>query len=80
AITIPLAPFFNALGRYLAWAPDLGPAALALQIEEPMFPGAPGGIGALWYAGHPLKAFNILALAILGIALIYIISKKTEKT
>lgn len=80
AITIPLAPFFNALGRYLAWAPYLGPAALALQIEEPMFPGAPGGIGALWYAGHPLKAFNILALAILGIALIYIISKKTEKT
>ncbi|MEM1873012.1 MAG: hypothetical protein QXF57_00265, partial [Acidilobaceae archaeon] len=76
AITIPLAPFFNALGRYLAWWPELGPAAPALMVTDPTFTGAPGGIGALWYAGHPLKAFNILSLAILGLVVISIIAQK----
>jgi hypothetical protein len=61
-VTIPIAPAFNMLGRYLAWWPDL-PA------------GAPGGIGALWYAGHPIKGFNIISLFILGVALLYIMSK-----
>lgn len=65
-VTIPLAPAFNMLGRYLAWWPDL-PA------------GAPGGIGALWYAGHPIKGFNIVALFILGVALIYMLSKVEVK-
>lgn len=76
AVTVPLAPFFNALGRYLAWWPDLGPAAPALMVTDPIFKGAPGGIGALWYAGHPLKAFNILSLAIFGLALIYVLSTR----
>jgi hypothetical protein len=61
-VTIPIAPAFNMLGRYLAWWPDL-PA------------GAPGGIGALWFAGHPIKGFNIISLFILGVALLYIMSK-----
>jgi hypothetical protein len=61
-VTIPLAPAFNMLGRYLAWWPGL-PA------------GAPGGIGALWFAGHPIKGFNIISLFILGVALLYIMSK-----
>jgi len=65
-VTIPLAPAFNMLGRYLAWWPDL-PA------------GAPGGIGALWYAGHPIKGFNIVALFILGVALVYMLSKVEVK-
>lgn len=66
-VTIPLAPAFNMLGRYLAWWPDL-PA------------GAPGGIGALWYAGHPIKGFNIIALFILGVTLLYIMSKEEVRT
>jgi len=64
-VTIPLAPAFNMLGRYLAWWPGL-PA------------GAPGGIGALWYAGHPIKGFNIISLFILGVALLYIMSREAE--
>jgi len=63
-VTIPLAPTFNMLGRFLAWWPAL-PA------------GAPGGIGALWYAGHPLKGFNIISLLVLGLALLYLM-RKTE--
>lgn len=78
AVTIPIAPFFNALGRYLAWWPDLGPAAPALQVTEPLFKAAPGGIGALWFAGHPLKAFNIISLFILGLVVLYMIY--TRKT
>ncbi len=66
-VTIPLAPAFNMLGRYLAWWPDL-PA------------GAPAGIGALWYAGHPIKGFNIISLFMLGLAMIYIMSKAAEVT
>ncbi len=65
-VTIPIAPAFNMLGRYLAWWPGL-PA------------GAPGGIGALWYAGHPIKGFNIITLFILGIVLLYILGKTETK-
>jgi hypothetical protein len=61
-VTIPLAPAFNMAGRFLAWWPDL-PA------------GAPGGIGALWYAGHPIKGFNIISLFILGLVLLYMLGK-----
>ena len=64
-ITIPIAPLFNMLGRYLAWWPGLPE-------------GAPGGIGALWYAGHPLKGFNIITLFSLGIATLYIMSRETR--
>ncbi|MDM7275243.1 MAG: hypothetical protein P3X22_003865 [Thermoprotei archaeon] len=78
AITVPIAPFFNALGRYLAWAPPIGPAAPALMVPDPLFKAAPPGAGALLYAGHPFKAFNIIALFILGIALLYIMSKTKE--
>ncbi len=56
-VTIPAAPTFNMLGRYLAWA------------------GIPNGIGALFFAGHPLKGFNIISLFILGVYLIYKLSK-----
>jgi len=63
-VTIPLAPLFNMMGRYLAWWPDLPP-------------GAPAGIGALLYAGHPMKGFNIVTLFALGVILLYIM--RTEK-
>jgi len=56
-VTIPAAPTFNMLGRYLAWA------------------GIPNGIGALFFAGHPLKGFNIISLFILGLYLIYRLSR-----
>ena len=55
-VTIPAAPTFNMLGRYLAWA------------------GIPNGIGALFFAGHPLKGFNIISLFILGVYLLYRLS------
>lgn len=55
--TIPMAPLFNTLGRYLAWL------------------GIPNGIGALWFAGHPLKGFNIVVLFIIGLISLYAISK-----
>jgi len=32
-------------------------------------------IGALWYAGHPIKGYNIVTLFILGVALVYMLSK-----
>lgn len=57
AITIPLAPTFNLLGRYLAWL------------------GIPNGIGALWFAGHPLKGFNLVALFVISVVTIYLIAK-----
>ena len=79
AVTVPLAPFFNALGRYLAWAPPIGPAAPALMVPDPLFKAAPAGAGALLYAGHPFKAFNIIALFILGLATLYIMSKTVKK-
>ncbi|MEM2020409.1 MAG: hypothetical protein QXU41_06925 [Candidatus Nitrosocaldus sp.] len=56
--TIPMAPLFNTLGRYLAWL------------------GIPNGIGALWFAGHPLKGFNIVVLFIIGLISLYVLSKK----
>jgi hypothetical protein len=52
ATTIPLAPWFNAVGRLAAWA-DL-----------------PAGIGALWFAGHPLKFFNTFLLGAVALVLI----------
>jgi hypothetical protein len=58
AITIPHAPMFNMLGRYLAW----------LSI--------PNGIGALWFAGHPIKGFNIISLFIVALLAVYIMRKK----
>ncbi|RSN68608.1 hypothetical protein D9Q81_05680 [Candidatus Korarchaeum cryptofilum] len=61
-VTIPMAPMFNMVGRYLAWWTGLPP-------------GAPGGIGAMYYAGHPLKGFNIVTLFIIGIILIYLMRK-----
>ncbi|RSN71727.1 hypothetical protein [Candidatus Methanodesulfokora washburnensis] len=61
-VTIPIAPMFNMMGRYLAWWTGLPP-------------GAPGGIGAMYYAGHPLKGFNIVTLFVIGIALLYLIKK-----
>lgn len=48
AATIPLAPLFNAVGRFAAWAE------------------LPYGIGGLYFAGHPLKMFNILLLFAMG--------------
>ena len=66
-VTIPMAPAFNMVGRYLAWWPDL-PA------------GAPAGIGALLYAGHPVKGFNIISLFIIGLAILYIMSRTTGGT
>lgn len=65
-VTIPIAPAFNMAGRYLAWWPGLPPAA-------------PGGIGALWFAGHPLKGFNIISLFIIGIVLLYMMSRPEIK-
>ncbi len=62
-ITIPLAPLFNMIGRYLAWWPGLPE-------------GAPGGIGALWYAGHPLKGFNIISLFVISLVLLYLAPQK----
>jgi len=59
AITIPLAPMFNMLGRYLAWL------------------GIPNGIGALWFAGHPIKGFNIISLFIVALLAVYIMRKKS---
>jgi len=56
-VTVPAAPTFNMLGRYLAWA------------------GIPNGIGALFFAGHPLKGFNIISFFILGVYLLYKLSK-----
>ncbi|GAY26309.1 hypothetical protein ATG_15120 [Desulfurococcaceae archaeon AG1] len=58
AVTIPMAPLFNMLGRFLAWL------------------GIPNGIGALWFAGHPLKGFNLISLFIVALIAIYILSKK----
>jgi hypothetical protein len=59
AATIPLAPMFNMLGRYLAWL------------------GIPNGIGALWFAGHPLKGFNLISLFIVALLAVYILRKKS---
>ncbi|MFN7181176.1 MAG: hypothetical protein ACK4NF_00665 [Planctomycetota bacterium] len=50
--TIPLAPFFNAVGRFAAWL-DL-----------------PYGIGPHYFAGQPLKTFNIIFLFIVSLVLI----------
>ncbi|MCS7122052.1 MAG: hypothetical protein NZ895_05585 [Archaeoglobaceae archaeon] len=58
--TIPMAPLFNTLGRYLAWL------------------GIPNGIGALWFAGHPLKGFNIVVLFIVGVVAIYTMKKAVK--
>jgi len=58
-VTIPAAPTFNMLGRYLAWS------------------GIPNGIGALLFAGHPLKGFNIIAFFILGLVLLYKVGKRS---
>ncbi|MCS6784601.1 MAG: hypothetical protein NZ581_05340, partial [Candidatus Caldarchaeum sp.] len=58
AFTIPLAPTFNMLGRYLAWL------------------GIPNGIGALWFAGHPLKGFNLISLFVVAVAMAIIISRR----
>lgn len=55
--TIPLAPFFNAVGRFAAW-------------QE-----LPYGIGSLYYAGHPLKMFNILFLFLTTLCVISKIRK-----
>ena len=59
AITIPLAPTFNMLGRYLAWL------------------GIPNGIGALCFAGHPLKGFNLISLFIVAVLAVYVLRKKS---
>lgn len=66
-VTIPMAPFFNMVGRYLAWWAGL-PA------------GAPGGIGAMYYAGHPLKGFNIILLFVIGLVLLYTMTKSAGET
>ncbi|MEM2951567.1 MAG: hypothetical protein QXZ00_01830, partial [Nitrososphaerota archaeon] len=58
AVTIPLAPTFNMLGRFLAWL------------------GIPNGIGALWFAGHPLKGFNLISLFIAALIVTYLISRR----
>jgi len=58
AVTIPAAPLFNMLGRYLAWA------------------GIPNGIGALLFAGHPIKGFNIISLFILGLVTLYMLTRR----
>lgn len=60
-VTIPLAPLFNTIGRFLAWTG--------------VPPAAPGGIGALFYAGHPLKGLNILALSIMALIIILLIQQ-----
>ncbi|MEM4189029.1 MAG: hypothetical protein QW544_00755 [Candidatus Caldarchaeum sp.] len=59
AITIPMAPTFNMLGRFLAWL------------------GIPNGIGALWFAGHPLKGFNLISLFITALLATYVAGRKT---
>ena len=61
AVTIPAAPLFNMLGRYLAWA------------------GIPNGIGALLFAGHPIKGFNIISLFILGLVVLYLLARRQEQ-
>ncbi|MEM1664131.1 MAG: hypothetical protein QXD96_08420 [Pyrobaculum sp.] len=58
-VTIPLAPLFNTIGRFLAWA-----------TLPPM---APGGIGALFYAGHPIKGMNVIALSLMALIIIILI-------
>lgn len=60
--TIPLAPFFNAVGRFAAWL-DL-----------------PYGIGPHYFAGQPLKVFNIIFLFITSILAITKLAKKTSST
>ncbi|MEM2238042.1 MAG: hypothetical protein QXR26_06790 [Candidatus Caldarchaeum sp.] len=62
AITMPMAPTFNMLGRFLAWL------------------GIPNGIGALWFAGHPLKGFNLISLFVTALVATYVVSKKTITT
>ncbi len=57
ATTIPLAPFFNTVGRFAAW----------LEI--------PNGIGALYFAGHPMKMFNMISLIAVTCALLVILKK-----
>jgi len=66
-VTIPMAPVYNMVGRYLAWWAGF-PA------------GAPGGIGAMYYAGHPIKGFNIISLFIIGLVLLYTVSRITTET
>jgi len=66
-ITIPLAPFFNLEGRLLAWLGTMMP------------PKAPGGIGAMYYAAHPLKGFNIVSIFILALVLIWLIRNEKLK-
>ncbi|MEM0468746.1 MAG: hypothetical protein QXT27_06090, partial [Pyrobaculum sp.] len=58
-VTIPLAPLFNTIGRFLAWAT--------------LPPKAPGGIGALYYAGHPIKGMNVIALSLMALIIIILI-------
>ncbi len=58
AFTIPMAPLFNTIGRYLAWL------------------GIPNGIGALWFAGHPLKGFNIIVLFIIALTAMYAMARE----
>ncbi|MCS7145166.1 MAG: hypothetical protein RMJ28_00025 [Nitrososphaerota archaeon] len=60
AFTIPLAPTFNMLGRFLAWL------------------GIPNGIGALWFAGHPLKGFNLISLFVITVIALIILSRRRQ--
>ncbi|MEN2974791.1 MAG: hypothetical protein ABDH32_04330 [Candidatus Caldarchaeales archaeon] len=60
AMTIPMAPTFNMLGRFLAWL------------------GIPNGIGSLWFAGHPLKGFNLIALFITALIVTIILYRKKQ--
>lgn len=41
--------------------------------------GIPNGIGALYFAGHPIKGFNIISLFILGLILSYLLSKRHDQ-
>lgn len=59
AVTVPLAPLFNTLARYLAWL------------------GLPAAPGVLFFAGHPLKGFNLISLFIVALLAIYILRRKT---
>jgi len=39
--------------------------------------GIPNGIGALWFAGHPLKGFNLISLFIVSVLALYLLRKKS---
>ncbi|MCS7126921.1 MAG: hypothetical protein NZ953_00805 [Thaumarchaeota archaeon] len=42
--------------------------------------GIPNGIGALWFAGHPLKGFNLIALFAIAVITVYLVAKGKKQT